>query len=462
MEDSLEGRERKIAHKSLENIQKKLKERKRHLLYLIHNFLKENTYNMAADTLFETVNLSSTIEVCDNVSLEDIFCDYLKHYELQFNHPPRITKMASLVDNGERSKSAKIPVRAKSKMIKTKADLPERKDEFDISVTALSGSNVQSNQEIFAAELPSPMNFNRFAPEWKEIWELIVQQIIPKTLGVKWSDCIGLDSVITLLQEAVFFPQKYPDLFHGVTPWKGVLLYGPPGTGKTLLAKALACETDSKFFSVSASTFVSKWRGESEKLVKALFEMARQCKPCTIFIDELEALASKREDQQHEASRRFKSELLSQMDGILGQDDEIFILATSNLPWEIDAAILRRFEKKVYVDVPNLEARRAMFKKYLQLSNEDCYSAEDLDRFSSQTGTFSGNDIRLVCKEAKMKVVRRRIAKRELQDGRKGKRDEKMECAATVEDVEDTLLKTRPSSYPKEKYTQWQAKFGGY
>merc|ERR1711997_835484 len=163
--------------------------------------------------------------------------------------------------------------------------------------------------------------------------------------------------------EAVILPIKFPNLFTGKRkPWRGILLFGHGGTGKSFLAKAVATEADSTFFSVSSADLVSKWLGESEKLVKNLFEMAREKSPAIIFIDEVDSLCSSRSDNESESARRIKTEFLIQMQGVGNDNDGILVLGATNIPWVLDAAIRRRFEKRIYIPLPEAPARCTMFK----------------------------------------------------------------------------------------------------
>eukprot|EP00199_Chlamydomonas_sp_CCMP681_P000919 CAMPEP_0119105734 /NCGR_PEP_ID=MMETSP1180-20130426/3625_1 /TAXON_ID=3052 ORGANISM="Chlamydomonas cf sp, Strain CCMP681" /NCGR_SAMPLE_ID=MMETSP1180 /ASSEMBLY_ACC=CAM_ASM_000741 /LENGTH=531 /DNA_ID=CAMNT_0007090871 /DNA_START=71 /DNA_END=1666 /DNA_ORIENTATION=- len=251
-----------------------------------------------------------------------------------------------------------------------------------------------------------PLPVHLYSGELRTLAESISRDIFTDNPGVRWTDISGLAEAKRLLQEAVVQPIKYPHLFTGLlAPWKGVLLYGPPGTGKTLLAKAVATECHTTFFNVQASTIVSKWRGESEKLVRVLFDLARHHAPSTIFMDEIDALMTSRGgDGEHEASRRTKTELLIQMDGLAKSSELVFVLTATNLPWELDTAMLRRLEKRILVPLPEESSRANMFQGHLQAICEPSVSWTTL---ASLTDGYSGSDIFLIAKEAAMRPLRR-------------------------------------------------------
>ncbi|NXT36866.1 KATL2 protein, partial [Pelecanoides urinatrix] len=304
--------------------------------------------------------------------------------------------------------------------------------------------------------------------EMRELATVVSKDIYLHNPNVKWDDIIGLDAAKRLVKEAVVYPIRYPQLFTGIlSPWKGLLLYGPPGTGKTLLAKAVATECKTTFFNISASTIVSKWRGDSEKLVRVLFELARYHAPSTIFLDELESVMSQRgtaSGGEHEGSRRMKTELLVQMDGLARSDDLVFVLAASNLPWELDSAMLRRLEKRILVDLPSKEARRVMIQHWLPpLSNSggvELRTDLDYSLLGQETDGYSGSDIKLVCKEAAMRPVRKIFhALENHQPGNSNLPVIRLDTITTAEFL-DVIAHTKPSAKNlSQKYTAWQREF---
>lgn len=244
--------------------------------------------------------------------------------------------------------------------------------------------------------------------EKKKKYEQLSSAIVMEKPDVKWSDVAGLEGAKEALKEAVILPTKFPHLFQGKRkPWRGILLYGPPGTGKSYLAKAVATEADnSTFFSVSSSDLVSKWLGESEKLVRSLFEMAREHKPSIIFIDEVDSLTSARSDSESESARRIKTEFLIQMQGVGNDMDGILVLGATNIPWGLDSAIRRRFEKRIYIPLPEAQARGTMFK--LHMGNTPCQVAEEEWReLGIKAEGYSGSDISIVIRDAMMQPVRK-------------------------------------------------------
>ena len=224
--------------------------------------------------------------------------------------------------------------------------------------------------------------------------------LIKESPNIKWEEIAGLEKAKNALKEAVILPLKFPQLFKEKRkPWKGILLYGPPGTGKSFLAKAAATETGGKFYSISASNIVSKWMGESEKLIKGLFDLARRNKPAVIFIDEIDSVLSSRSDNDNDATRRLKTEFLIQMQGVGNDDDGILVLGATNIPWALDPAVRRRFQKKIYISLPDYNARKLMFK--LNLGDTDSEVTEkEFDILAKMTEGYSGSDIATLTQDA--------------------------------------------------------------
>ncbi|KAG7959821.1 hypothetical protein I3843_10G088300 [Carya illinoinensis] len=286
--------------------------------------------------------------------------------------------------------------------------------------------------------------------EMRTLAESLSRDIIRGSPDVSWESIKGLENAKQLLKEAVVMPIKYPKYFTGLlSPWKGILLFGPPGTGKVYNAcKAVATECNNTFFNISASSVVSKWRGDSEKLVKVLFDLVRHHAPSTIFLDEIDAIISHRGEgrSEHEASRRLKTELLIQMDGLTQTDELVFVLVATNLPWELDASMLRHLEKQILVPLPEPEARRAMFDELLPSEPDREKFPHDL--LVEKTEGYSGSDIRLLCKEAAMQPLRRLMALLE-------------ERQELVPEDETALKNTRPSAHlHAHRYEKFNADYG--
>lgn len=298
-----------------------------------------------------------------------------------------------------------------------------------------------------------------------DLVDMLERDIVQKNPNIRWDDIADLTEAKRLLEEAVVLPMWMPDFFKGIRrPWKGVLMVGPPGTGKTMLAKAVATECGTTFFNVSSSTLTSKYRGESEKLVRLLFEMARFYAPSTIFIDEIDSLCSRRgSDSEHEASRRVKSELLVQMDGLGSATDEpakvVMVLAATNFPWDIDEALRRRLEKRIYIPLPTQEGREALL--HINLREVKVDPEVDLRTIAKKLDGYSGADITNVCRDASMMSMRRKIAGLKPEQIKQLAKEE-LDLPVTHQDFMEALAKCNKSVSKGDiqKYLTWMDEFG--
>uniref|UniRef100_A0A6Q2WZ13 Katanin p60 ATPase-containing subunit A-like 2 n=1 Tax=Esox lucius TaxID=8010 RepID=A0A6Q2WZ13_ESOLU len=424
-------------------------------------------------------------EVCDNIDLDTVLMEYESYYFIKFQRYPKLTK--KVPEPGWQSNNSQHLPRINSfhrppsqgGVKKTESKLNAIKENSSRALInyrgliqdAIKGTASEAASHSLSdpvERLLKPLSaFSGMNSEMRELAAVISRDIYLHNPAVRWDNIIGLQAAKRLVKEAVVYPIKYPQLFTGIlSPWKGLLLYGPPGTGKTLLAKAVATECNTTFFNISASSIVSKWRGDSEKLVRVLFELARYHAPSTIFLDELESVMSQRGTGgggEHEGSRRMKTELLVQMDGLARSDDLVFVLAASNLPWELDHAMLRRLEKRILVGLPSGPAREAMISHWLppfsctggvELRTELAYDT------LAQTEGYSGSDIRLVCKEAAMRPVRK------IFDALENHKDDSFNMPAihletvTTDDFLEVIAHTKPSARNlTDKYTAWETEY---
>lgn len=277
--------------------------------------------------------------------------------------------------------------------------------------------------------------------------------IITEKPKVSFNEIVGLEEVKEALKEAIIYPTKRPDLFPLGWP-RGILLYGPPGCGKTMIAAAVANEIDSIFIQLDAASVMSKWLGEAEKNVANTFKMAReeskkQNKPAIIFIDEIDALLGVYSTEVG-GEARVRNQFLKEMDGLLDKSEnyKVYVVGATNKPWRLDEPFLRRFQKRIYVKLPDYEQRLSLFKYYtskIKLAND-----VSLEELAKMTEGYTSSDIRDIVQSAHIKVIKE-MFKNNLTEPR----------PVSMEDFKE-ILKVRMPSVNQElikAYEAWTEKF---
>lgn len=364
---------------------------------------------------------------------------FIVDQQKKYSHQPQRGQAPGMAATVKKSLGANRPRGTFSKFV---SPIPRQEDEV--------GTSHNSSQEPQILD----ERLKNFEPK---IVELIMSEIMDHGPPVAWDDIAGLEFAKTTIKEIVVWPMLRPDIFTGLRgPPKGILLFGPPGTGKTLIGKCIASQSGATFFSISASSLTSKWVGEGEKMVRALFAIARCHQPAVIFIDEIDSLLSQRTDGEHDSSRRIKTEFLVQLDGAAtAAEDRILVVGATNRPQEIDEAARRRLAKRLYIPLPEATARSQIVTN-LMSQEKNQLREEELNCVVTATEGFSGADMTQLCREAALGPIR----SIQLNDIATITADQVRPILYT--DFQDALKTVRPSVSSKdlEQYEDWNKTFG--
>ncbi|SCU88067.1 LAFA_0E10528g1_1 [Lachancea sp. 'fantastica'] len=346
-------------------------------------------------------------------------------------------------------------------------------------------SPVPAHSRSFSPDVKSPKSMTpevELSPQEKRVVEVmqtlegvdeeacqhITNEILVYGEKVYWDDIVGLNNAKNSLKETVVYPFLRPDLFRGLRePVSGMLLFGPPGTGKSMIAKAVATESRSTFFSISASSLLSKYLGESEKLVRALFYLAKRLSPSIIFIDEIDSLLTSRSENENESSRRIKTEVLIQWSSLPNatarereeghlESGRVLVLAATNLPWAIDEAARRRFTRRLHIPLPEFETRIAHLKRLLA-HQKNTLTEQDFQTIGKLTEGYSGSDMTALAKDAAMEPIRELGDKLIEVDFTKIR-------GINLQDFQNALLTVKKSVSPESlsKFDDWARSFGSH
>lgn len=353
-------------------------------------------------------------------------------------------------------------------LVKKTADATKKNEYYDAFVKFVDAaaklkkmktagvSETETKKERGAPEAEAGTGFEQY------IKENLVQR--NKETLPSWEDIGGLEETKNTIKESIVLAYARKPNRVEIEGWRNILLFGPPGTGKTLLAAATAKGLDAAFFNVKAGQVLSKYYGESPKIVNALFDVARAESPAVIFFDELDSIALSRGAEIDEATRRVLSSLLTELDGLSGgkRGEFVLFLASTNTPWDIDDAVISRFEKRIYVPLPNEYARRGILR--IQLAKKG-FEFDDYDWLVEKTEGYSGRDIKVLCKEGVYNMVRElNLGVADVADeGLEGiKKYEIKTRRLTKKDFEHALERMKPATTEDmvRRYEEWNERFG--
>ena len=287
----------------------------------------------------------------------------------------------------DKSKAIKLYITATEKLLELAQEIKRKRPDLASNLILMAEKYLSRVEEIKGARFE--------VEEDKEVKMRVQEFILSEKPNIKWDDIAGLDEVKKHIMAAVVLPM----LGKIKRGWKGILLYGPPGCGKTILAKAAATELNATFIYGKIPLIMSKWVGETEKIIYYMFKEAKRKQPAIIFLDEIDALL--REETGTSVTSRLRGVILTEMDGISSKPEEkIVVLAATNRPWHLDSAVRQRFQYRIYVPLPDKNAR----KKIFELNTKEMNLAEDvdLDKLAELTEGYSGREIVTICMEAEL------------------------------------------------------------
>ena len=335
----------------------------------------------------------------------------------------------------------------------------ERVKSYKARIEALQVNGIDIEQTVDPTASPQEQK----AGLAKNVQDSFNDMVMKEKPDVKWRDVVGVDDAKNALRESIVYPTKRGDLFPLGWP-RGILLYGPPGCGKTILAAATANELDGYFINVDGSSMMSKWLGEAEKNVSRLFKMAhsyaqREGKPVILFIDELDSLLGERTNEIG-GEVRSRNQFLTEMDGIngKGKDTKLYVIGATNKPWSLDHPFLRRFQKRIYVSLPSVEAREKLFTLYTNQLKLD--SRVRLHTLASIFDGYSASDIKDICQAVQLKVVNEMFHASEYKEPIEGE-SLSQPCDIGMKDFRETMARRKPSVSMDmiRAYYKWSEQF---